>query len=110
MKVVPLTPSEADLWDWTVDPMIEFWSDADEREHDGDSVYEDVITPAREGIGWITSDPSVARDMLYRIEEQMASMLEDDWYANRGTTLSRQKAIKSLARKIRAAFNLNEEE
>jgi hypothetical protein len=109
-KVVALTKAEADLWDWAVDAVNDYWQDAGEREYEGAAVYDEAMRAAHgSGVGLIVDDPQVAEDLLYRIEEQMSCILDGDCDTSRGGLLSQRKAARSLARKIRAAFNLTME-
>lgn len=113
---IKLTRPEAELWDWAVDPMHEFWADAEERQLDGDFVYKDgvAIRLAEAGVGRIANDRSVADDLIYRVETQMRDMaIEQGGIDTRGRADAERMAAlrsvaagKSLAAKVRKAFEM----
>ncbi len=113
-REIRLTPVEVELWDWAVDPMLEFWADAEDREYDGDRCYGEPIALAVNGVGRIVNDPSVADDLIYRVETQMGQMsIEHGGFDQHGRAdadrmhgLRCVVAGKKLAGKVRAVFGL----
>jgi hypothetical protein len=103
---IDLTPAEVELWDWAVDPMVEFWAEAEDRHHDGCRDYSpyaharwEAIQPAEGCVGLISDDPDVADDLIYRVETQMSQMaIEEGGYDERGRAdAARMAALRSIA-------------
>ena len=108
MKLVPipLTPSEARLWDWAADPTLEYWDNdsADQRDDDQPSFDEPVITFAeRNGnVGSIHPHKEVIDDVIYRLEEQLPAMKGNVMSGQEMDFLRSMKTAKSIIGKLRA--------
>jgi hypothetical protein len=100
MISLTLTKAEADQAGWALDPMTDHASDNPEE-----SRYSPTAVPSLDGLNlsFPTDDRAVPLDMLYRLEVQLLEMAQAE-----GAKLP--PGTRSLARKIRTAFAVTEDE
>jgi len=117
--VIQLTPAEADIWDWAADPMIEYWdNDNEEGRDDGIQFDEDPIKFAKKvnggngSEGQIHPHKNVIEDMIYRLEDQLDGMTDNELCGNDGkgsihtknhmSAMRDKKFLRKVVEKIKA--------
>jgi len=136
LKTIEMLPgeahvdSQADVFDWALDAMLDAWEDEDMAECIGGPVYPIGLLSTQAGGPALFDHVEVARDMLYRIEHQLADMAEesgtilsaydranmdsylednDSLVAQHADTKSALAAAKRLAAKLRRAYGIEDE-
>lgn len=103
VKQLGLTAGEAELADWALGPMDEYWTDEDEAFARDGEVYSPDYLPKLDG-NVLTLSPvdEINEDFRYRVETQAGDMIKGSSLSDAGIRAHR-RIINSLTAKLEAA-------